>query len=415
MKRHKNLWDRVISLDNLYEAARKAQKGKRFQENIALFNLNLEKEIFRIQREFIDKSYLPGPYKEFHIIEPKLRLISAAPYRDRVVHHALCNVIEPIFDRMFIYDSYACRKGKGTHRAIDRFQKFAHKTRYVLKCDIVKYFPSIDHEILYELIERKIACKDTLWLIKLIIDHSNEQEPVLHYFKGDHLLTPIQRRIGIPIGNLTSQFFANIYLNGMGHFLREKLGCKFYIRYVDDFVILHDDKEFLWRVKQEIEEYLENLRLKLHPRKCRVFPVKEGTLFLGFRIWPDKRRLDRQNIRRFQSRIKLMQSQYAKGELAFDKLTASIQSWVAHASYGETWHLREHLFRDIVFRKGLTDKRSPCSPGRFLEQQSEQLAIIKPQQEQSRQQEQQQRFSLCEHSSTSQAGIDMFTDILSAP
>jgi len=305
-----------------------------------------------LQDELIEKTYLPGPYKEFHISEPKLRLISAAPYRDRVVHHALCNIIEPIFDKTFIHDSYACRKGKGTHRAIDRFQLFARKTRYVLKCDIVKYFPSIDHEILYDLIERKIGCKDTLWLIRLIIDHSNEQESVLHYFKGDDLFTPIQRRIGIPIGNLTSQFFANIYLNGMDHFIKEELRCRYYIRYVDDFVILDDTKDQLHDVRRKIDHYLGKLRLKLHPRKSHVYPVNEGTLFLGFSIWPHGCRLDRANIRRFKQRVKRMQQEYAEGRLSFEQVAASIQSWVAHASYGRTWHLREHLFRDIVFAKG---------------------------------------------------------------
>ena len=145
MKREKNLYPEIISFDNLFSAARKAQKGKRFKNDTAKFNLNLEKELFSIQNELKGKTYHPGKYREFKIYEPKKRLISAAPYRDRVVHHALCNVIEPIFERMFIHDSYANRKAKGTHRAVDRYQSFARKNRYVLRCDIQKFFPSIDH------------------------------------------------------------------------------------------------------------------------------------------------------------------------------------------------------------------------------------------------------------------------------
>ncbi len=178
-------------------------------------------------------------------MEPKPRKISAAPYRDRVVHHALCNVIVPIFERTFIADSYANRLGFGTHRALKRFTQFARSSRYILQCDIRKYFPSIDHEILKRLLRRKIKCADTLWLIDTIIDNSNEQEPVIEYFPGDGLLTPIERRRGLPIGNLTSQFFANIYLNGLDHFVKEQLRASKYLRYVDDFALFADDRNFL--------------------------------------------------------------------------------------------------------------------------------------------------------------------------
>ncbi|HIC76905.1 MAG TPA: RNA-dependent DNA polymerase, partial [Candidatus Dadabacteria bacterium] len=213
MKRVGNLWSNIIDFDNLLFASRKAQRGKRFQENVLRFNYDLEAELFDIRDELMEKTYQPGEYKTFEIYEPKKRMISAAPYRDRVVHNALCNVIEPIFEKSFIYDSYANRKEKGTHKALDRFVKYFRSSQYVLKCDIVKYFPSIDHEILKNLLRRKIKCKDTLWLINLIIDNSNPQIPANEYFEGDDLFTPFERKKGLPIGNLTSQFFANIYLN----------------------------------------------------------------------------------------------------------------------------------------------------------------------------------------------------------
>jgi retron-type reverse transcriptase len=236
MKRYGNLWPQITDFTNLIEAARKAQRGKRFQENVLAFNYNIETNLLELQEELIAKAYRPGPYKTFQIVEPKKRMISAAPYRDRVVHHALCNVIAPIFERTFTPDSYANRKGYGTHRALRKFVKYARTSRYVLQCDIRKYFPSIDHEILKTIIRRKIKCRETLWLIETIIDASNEQEPVHHFFPGDDLFTPYERRRGLPIGNLTSQFFANVYLNGFDHFVREELKARRYIRYVDDFV-----------------------------------------------------------------------------------------------------------------------------------------------------------------------------------
>jgi retron-type reverse transcriptase len=245
MKRYGNLWAEVVNFENLLTAARQAQKWKRFRDNVLAFNYNLEQELEQIQTELRDKTYCPGAYKTFEVMEPKPRKISAAPYRDRVIHHALCNVIVPIFERTFIADSYANRLGFGTHRALKRFTQFARSSRYILQCDIRKYFPSIDHEILKRLLRRKIKCADTLWLIDTIIDNSNEQEPVIEYFPGDGLLTPIERRRGLPIGNLTSQFFANIYLNGLDHFVKEQLRASKYLRYVDDFALFADDRNFL--------------------------------------------------------------------------------------------------------------------------------------------------------------------------
>ena len=233
MKRHGNLYPQIIAFENILLSAKKAEKGKRFRDNVLEFNYNLEAELTNLQQELAEKTYQPGDYRTFYIKEPKSRMISAAPYRDRVVHHALCNIIVPLIEPTFIADSYANRVGFGTHRALERFTKFARESRYVLQCDIQKYFPSIDHEILKNLIRRKIKCRDTLWLIDTIIDNSNEQLPAIEHFQGDDLLTPLERRRGLPIGNLTSQFFANIYLNGFDHFVKEELKVRKYLRYVD--------------------------------------------------------------------------------------------------------------------------------------------------------------------------------------
>ena len=210
MKRFGNLYDQIVDFPNLIWAAEQAQRCKRFRDEVLAFNYNLEANLHRLRQELVEKTYRPGEYRTFVIFEPKRRFISAAPYRDRVVHHALCNAIEPIFNATFIDSCYANRLGKGTHKALDHFVKLARQYRYILRADIEKYFPSIDHMILKEKIRRKIKCPETLWLIELILDHSNEQEPTHLYFPGDDLLTPGERRHGLPIGNLTSQLWANV-------------------------------------------------------------------------------------------------------------------------------------------------------------------------------------------------------------
>ncbi len=245
MKTFKNLFQKISSFENLLLAAHKAAKGKRENANVLNFFFKLEENLFQLGEELTRQSYRPGSYSTFRIYDPKPRMISAAPFRDRVVHHALINIIEPFFKRSFIFDSYANRVGKGTHKAIRRYQEFLRRYNFVLKCDIKKYFPSIDHEILKQLIRRTIFDQKTLWLLDTIIDGSNPQAPILDYFPRDELFTPFIRRKGLPIGNLTSQFFANVYLNPLDHFVKENLRCQGYLRYVDDCVPRRLWKELL--------------------------------------------------------------------------------------------------------------------------------------------------------------------------
>ncbi len=351
MKTYNHLFERIVSFENLLVAARKAQKSKRFKPATALFNFNLEKELLRLQSQLMGKRYMHGAYCDFTIYDPKMRLISAAPYRDRVVHHALCNVIEPIFDRSFIYDTYACRKGKGTHAAVDRYTAFARKNRYVLKCDIQKYFPSIDQDILLQMLRRKVKCKDTLWLIEHII-RSRTDSGAVRYFPGDDLFTPYQRVRGLAIGNLTSQFFANLYLDGFDHFVKETLQCRYYIRYVDDFVLFDDSKKRLNELKDQMICYLDTLRLKMHPRKCRVYKVDEGVCFLGYRMYSNHRLLKKQNALYFRRKLKKMQYDYRQGRIGADAVKQSIQSWIVHASHADTYRLRRRILAGAVFQKG---------------------------------------------------------------
>ena len=333
MRRHKRLFDEIVSFQNLLKAAKLAQRGKRFKDSTARFNFQLERELWALHRELAEKRYAPGRYREFVVHEPKRRIISAAPYRDRVVHHALHNVLEPIFEPTFIYDSYATRKGKGTHAALDRFQEFARKNRYALKCDVRQYFPSIDHAILLQLIRRKVACSETLWLVERIL--------------ASHLPK------GIPIGNLTSQFFANVYLDDLDHDVKENLRCRHYLRYMDDFVIFHDEKEFLWEAKAGVQERLRELRLELHEGKCRIFRTEKGVPFLGMVVFPERRRLRRQNVVRFKRRLRRFRVAYEAGGVSWTRLCQSILSWIGHAKHAQTARLRTLLLDEAVFqRKG---------------------------------------------------------------
>lgn len=350
MKRYGNLYSQITEFENILTAAKKAQKGKRFRDNVLDFNYHLEAELAQLQAELTNKTYKPGSYRTFYIKEPKLRMISAAPYEDRVVHHALCNVILPLIEPTFIADSYANRVGFGTHKALRRFTEFARNSRYILQCDIQKYFPSIDHEILKNLLRRKIKCPDTLWLIDTIIDNSNEQLPIVEYFMGDELLTPLQRRRGLPVGNLTSQFFANVYLNGFDHFVKEELQVKKYLRYVDDFSLFSDDWQFLSDARLAIEEYLANqLRLKIHPIKSQLFETRLGANYVGFRILPNLIRVRTDNLRRARRRLKFMQRKSNQGKINSEKVSQSIQSWFAHLEHGDTWQLRQQIFTSLAW------------------------------------------------------------------
>lgn len=280
-------------------------------------------------------------------------MISAAPYRDRVIHHALCNVIVPIFEQTFTDDTYANRTGYGTHRALRKFIHYARTHKYILQCDISKYFPSIDHEILKRIIRRKIKCTDTLWLIDTVIDASNPQETVNFYFPGDDLFAPVERRRGLPIGNLTSQFFANVYLNRFDHFVKQKLGCQAYVRYVDDFALFADDHEYLIAARRSIEEQLAGLRLKIHPVKSQIFESRKGANFLGFRVLPDRIRVRSENLRRARRRLNLLSRQHAQEEKSLQEITHSIRSWISHLEHGDTWMLRKEIFDRYRLRRSV--------------------------------------------------------------
>lgn len=294
-------------------------------------------------------TYRPGPYTSFYVHEPKRRLISAAPFRDRVVHHALCNLIEPLFERSFIFDSYANRVGKGTHAALDRAQHFARRYPYVLQCDVRQFFPAIDHQLLERALAAKIVDPAVLWLCRLILASGVgvlSQAYDMVYFPGDDLFAAARPR-GLPIGNLTSQFWANVYLNGFDHFVKRDLRCPAYLRYVDDFLLFANDKQTLWAWRAAIVERLGRLRLTIHPG-AQPRPVTEGFPFLGFGIYPDRRRLKRRKGLHFQRKLGRMLRQWAQGEIEFTRVTASVQGWVNHVRYANTVGLRRSILTRVL-------------------------------------------------------------------
>jgi hypothetical protein len=319
---------------------------------VAAFEYRLEDNLRQLQQKLQTQTYQPGGYDSFFIHEPKQRLISAAPFPDRVVHHALCNVIEPLFERSFIEDSFANRVGKGTHKARDRCQAYARRFRYVLACDVRQFFPSLDHAILRPLLAQKIADEQVMWLIDKILQSGEgvlSEQYEMVYFPEDDLLAALPPR-WLPIGNLTSQFWANVYLNPFDHFVKRRLRCKGFVRFVDDFLLFADEKEQLWQWKTALEAELARYRLTIHPG-AQPQPSTEGIPFLGFHIFPDGRRLKRRKGVQYGRRLGRLLQQYERGEISLDVVTASVQGWVNHVRYGNTVGLRKKLLTEKVIPK----------------------------------------------------------------
>lgn len=381
-KTYKNLFGKIIETKNLIIAYKNAAKQKRFKKAILKFDKNLAENILNLQNELSNRTYKHRNYKFFTLYDPKEREISAATFKDRIVHHAVCQVIEPIFDRKFIYDSFACRKDKGSHRAVKRLQKFLIGLNrqtdpspiYALKGDISKCFPSINQGILINLLEKKIKDKDLIWLLKEIICSYESGDKYNHLFPADsHFRT--KRPRGIPIGNLTSQLFVNIYLNELDQEVKHQLKVKYYVRYVDDFVILSRNKKYLHQLAEKIRTFLyDKLYLTLHPKKVRIFPARLGIDFLGYVIFKDHIRLRSKNVKSFRKRLKKFQKLYlagpvrdkrpktsdnydwqsisnGAGKLGKQKIKESITAWLAHAEQADTYHLRK-----AIFNKPLTSK-----------------------------------------------------------
>ncbi len=381
--RHNDLFGQIANFPALYAAYRKAVAGKRAKPGAAAFAANLEGNLLRIERELQDRSWYPGRYTEIAIKDPKPRMVSAAPFRDRVVHHAVHAIVGPIFDAGFIHHSYANRADKGTHRAVDQYEYWRDRYAHVLRCDIFRYFPAIDHAVLKQDMRRRNGCSDTLWLLDGIIDGSNTQEPVNVHYLGDDLFAPYRRRRGLPIGNLTSQFFANVYLDRLDHFATEVLRAPF-VRYVDDFALFHDDPSVLAAWRDRIAGFLAVRRLSLHPRKTVVLATAEPAGFLGYELHAERRALPAASVRRFRNRLRGLRDRQRAGTIDPAAIAVRVRAWIAHADHADTWRLRRAIFRGGLFDPSRKPgyPPAPCGARRFLEQQSLERPLRLPEQEQ---------------------------------
>ncbi len=338
MKKIRGIYAKVISKENLYRSAYMASRGRRYRDSAADFNFSLEEEIDRLHKQLLRKTYRHGRYRLFTIYDPKERNIAAAPFKDRVVHHAVHDIIEPIIDKAFIYDSYACRKGKGTHTALNRTQKFLRANAFCLHGDIKKYFPSINHRTLKDILRVRINDVDLLWLLDEIVNSANQVSG--------------QEGRGLPIGNLTSQFFANLYLNELDYFIKFDLRLKYYIRYMDDFLVFANAETTLIRVKRELRDFLKNkLALDMHGAKSQIYNTGNGIKFLGFRIFKDYRRLASDNLRRFRKRLKKFEYSLRCGKLEHSKIRDSVRCWVGHSSYANAGGLRIGIWNGLMNKR----------------------------------------------------------------
>jgi RNA-directed DNA polymerase len=343
-------YQQLCSWENLVLAWRRAARGKRGTGSVARFEYRAEEELAQLQRELLAGTYRPGGYVHFWIKDPKPRKISAAGFRDRVVHHALCNLIEPRFERRFIPESYANRRGKGTHQAIDRLQAFAQRYRYVLRADIVQHFASIDHAILLDTLRTQIPEPDLMALVERIVASGRGVlDEAYRYvrFPGDDLLA-ICRPRGLPIGNLTSQFWSNCYLHPFDQFVTRGLGCRAYLRYVDDLAFFSDSKRELWHWKAAIIERLARLRLVIHKTSAQVTPVEVGIPWLGCVVYPTHRMVKARKVRNAHRRLRARLAAYHAGDISYAELAAAIRGWLAHVGHADTWGLREHVLASLV-------------------------------------------------------------------
>lgn len=349
---YRNLWPRLVSWGNLLASYRKCRRRKRYRSPATAFDYRWEENLLVLQQELCSGAYQHGPYQHFHISDPKPRLISAAPFRDRVVHHAVVGVLEPLFERRFIHDSYACRVGKGTHRAIQRAQYYMRRHQWCLQTDLVKFFPSIDHEILMDLLHRRIGDVAVLNLLQHIIQTGaglpgNDGG----VFPGDDLFSRLRPR-GLPIGNLTSQFLANVFLDPLDHFIKEDLRIPGYLRYADDLLLFGDSRQALWDAVERIRRRLADQRLQLHPQETQLTPTTDALTCLGFRVTQRGIRLSQQGIRRFLKRIRRQRDEFSKGDLDCSQIATSLAAWRAHLQHANNQALERQLIRQhLRFRR----------------------------------------------------------------
>lgn len=354
-KQIKNIYKTLYSYENLYQAYLEARKGKRFRDEVLSFSYNLEENLMQISDELKNHTYKVGGYREFYVYEPKKRLIMALPFKDRVVQWAIYQLINPVFDKTYISDSFGCRVGKGTHRAVQRLYywlKIVEKKEqkyYYLKLDISKYFYRVDHEILIDLLHKKIKDKELLMLLETIINYDEVPFGLKLFGNVDNPEDRIHGK-GMPIGNLTSQMFANLYLNELDQYCKRELGIKHYVRYMDDVIILSDDKKKLHEYKNLIEDFIgKNLKLNLN-NKTAIRPISQGIEFVGYRLWPTHIKIRKKTALKMRRRLKYVKKQFERKELTLEKVNATVQSYMGILKHCNSYSLQCSIFDNYILK-----------------------------------------------------------------
>lgn len=365
-----DVYDKICDYEELYQSHIEARKGKRYRNDVLVFTDRLEENLIELQNELIWQTYSVGRYRPFYVREPKLRLVMALQYRDRVVQWAIYKQLFPYYDKHFIEDSYACRRGKGTHKAADRLQYWLRQVSrkpgkwYYLKLDISKYFYRVDHLVLFDILSRRIKDPRLMQLLSEIINSEDTRFGLPAGTNPDECPEDMWLcDVGMPIGNLTSQLFANIYLNELDQLCKHELHTHFYIRYMDDIIILSDSKSELAELKTVIEEFLNNiLHLDLN-KKTAIRPIWTGVDFVGFHIWATHRKLKKQTARRMIRNVKRMCEEVATGTMSreeFERAAASYNGLLQHCdSYGLRRKLNEIYFQTEP--QSLEEKETPSN------------------------------------------------------
>ncbi|MEY2881174.1 MAG: hypothetical protein RLZZ15_3554 [Verrucomicrobiota bacterium] len=336
--RHLCTLERVAAWDNLFLAAAKARRGKSRRPDVEAWALRRESELARLREELLGGTWAPGPYRTFEIFEPKRRMIAAAPFRDRVLHHAVCNVLAPVLERRFLARSFSCQVGKGTTAARECCRQLTNRFRFVLKCDVAKFFPNIDHALLAARLAKWIACARLRGVVaQILASFRTGPELPAPLLPGDDWLEANERPRGLPIGNLTSQLWGNFHLDALDHALAEREGHGAYLRYTDDFLLFGDDKARLWELRGIVVRELAAVRLKLAEPKSRLLATGEGVPFCGFRFLPGLRpRVLGATKRRFEARRR----RWARQGSGWTERVRGTQAWYAFSREGNTAGLR---------------------------------------------------------------------------
>ncbi len=345
MKIYNDIFMKIVSLENLFLAWDNFKKDKKSKKDVMRFEWKLEDNIFQLHRDLKHKSYKHAPYSSFYINDPKQRHIHKASVRDRVLHHAMFSILNPVFEPTFIAHSFSCRIGKGTHKGINSLASMLLSNNhnnsincFVLKCDIKKFFDAIDHNVLLNILQKRIKGKDAYWLLEEVIESFESSQ------------SNILQRKGVPIGNLTSQLFANIYLNKFDQFIKHDLKIKHYCRYTDDFVIVSDNQSYLNDLIPKIKTFLRShLQLELHPSKMSIRKFQQGIDFLGYVSLPYHRVIRSKTRQRMYRKLEARINEYRSGTISRHTLEQCLQSYLGVLTHADTHQLTQKLKNQFWF------------------------------------------------------------------